>query len=91
MTAYAEAMDQVEIASVRAESLLSVVEDKIRAEPHVFIEFVKILESEPSLRSQAKQLVEKYLGVEGIISVASIAGPAPQPFSLPGSHTHYTN
>ena len=42
-------------------SLLSVVEDKIRAESHVFTEFVKILESEPTLRSQAKELVEKYL------------------------------
>ena len=45
----------------RTVSLLSVVEDKIRAEPHVFTEFVKILESEPTLRSQAKQLVTKYL------------------------------
>ena len=42
-------------------SLLSVVEDKIRAEPHVFTELVKILESEPTLRSQAKELVEQYL------------------------------
>ena len=45
----------------RTVSLLGVVEDKIRAEPHVFTEFVKILESEPTLRSQAKELVEKYL------------------------------
>ena len=41
-------------------SLLNVVEDKIRAEPHVFTEFVKILESEPTLRSQANELVKKY-------------------------------
>ena len=57
----AEAMNQFHIASVRTVSLLSVVEDKIRAEPHVFTEFVKILESEPTLRSQAKELVTKYL------------------------------
>ena len=44
----------------RTVSLLSVVEDKIRAEPHVFTEFVKILESEPTLRSQANELVKKY-------------------------------
>ena len=41
-------------------ALLSVVEDKIRAEPHVFTEFVKILESEPTLRIQARELVKKY-------------------------------
>ena len=44
----------------RTVSLLSVVVDKIRAEPHVFTEFVKILESEPTLRSIAKELVGKY-------------------------------
>ena len=59
--ALAESMNQVHIASVRTVSLLSVVEDKIRAEPHVFTEFVKILESEPTLRSQAKELVSMYL------------------------------
>ena len=53
-------MNQVHIASVRTVSLLSVIEDKIRAEPHVFTEFVKILESEPTLRSQASELVKKY-------------------------------
>ena len=41
--------------------LLNEIEDKIRAEPHVFTEFVKILDSEPTLRPQAKDLVEKYL------------------------------
>ena len=45
----------------RTVSLLSVVEDKIRAESHVFTEVVKILESEPTLKSQAKELVEKYV------------------------------
>ena len=55
-----EAMNQNHIASVRTVSLLSVVEDKIRAEPHAFTEFVKILESEGALRSQANQLVQQY-------------------------------
>ena len=55
-----EAVNENHIASVRTVSLLSVVEDKIRAEPHMFTEFVKILESEPTLRSQANELVKKY-------------------------------
>ena len=55
-----EAINENHIASVRTASLLSVVEDKIRAEPHVFTKFVKILESEPTLRSQANGLVKKY-------------------------------
>ena len=59
-------MNQVHIASVRTVSLLSVVEDKIRAEPHVFTEFVKMLELEPTLRSQAKELVEKYIKSEAL-------------------------
>ena len=41
-------------------SLLNEVEDRITAEPHVFTEFVRILDSEPTLRLQAKELVEKY-------------------------------
>ena len=53
-------MNQVHIANVRTVSLLSVVEDKIRAEPPVFTEFVKILESEPTLKLQANELVKKY-------------------------------
>ena len=56
-----EAVNENHIASVRTVSLLSVVEDKIRAEPHAFTEFVKIMESEPTLRSQAKELIEKYV------------------------------
>ena len=59
--ALAEAMNQSHIASDRTVSLLSVVEDKIRPEPRVFTEFIEMLESEPTLRSQAKELVEKYL------------------------------
>ena len=53
-----EAMNQVNIASARAVSLLSVVEDKIRAEPHVFFKF---LGSEPALKPLAKKLLEEYL------------------------------
>ena len=59
--ALTKATNQVHEPIDRTVSLLSVVEDKIRAEPHVFTEFVKILESEPTLRSQAKELVAKYL------------------------------
>ena len=59
--ALTKATNQVHEPIDRTVSLLSVIEDKIRAEPHVFTEFVKILESEPTLRSQAKELVAKYL------------------------------
>ena len=55
-----EAINENHVASVRTVSLLSVIEDKIRAESHVFTEFVKILESEPTLRSQANEIVKKY-------------------------------
>ena len=51
---------QVHIASVRTVSLLSAVEAKIEAEPNVFAEFVSILQSEPTLRSQANKLKEQY-------------------------------
>ena len=55
-----EATNQNHTATDRTVSLLSVVEDKIRAEPYVFTEFVKILESEPTLKSQAYRLVMLY-------------------------------
>ena len=58
----------------RTVSLLNEVEDKIRAEPHVFTEFVRILDSEPTLRSQAKELVEKYL--KGTILCVVGTGPS---------------
>ena len=60
-TAKQEALNRSHTKDVRTVSLLDVVEKKITAEPHMFTEFVKILESEPTLRSQAKGLVEKYL------------------------------
>ena len=56
-----EALNPNHTEDVRAVSLLSVVENRIKAEPHVFTEFVKILESEPTLRSQAEGLVANYL------------------------------
>ena len=59
--ALADAMNQAHVAGVRTVSLLSVIEDKIRAEPRIFTEFVRIIESEPTLRSLANELVEEYL------------------------------
>ena len=59
-TEIAEAINQVQTRRVRTESLLSVVEGKIRAEPHLFTEFVKIMESQPTLRLLAKGLVKNY-------------------------------
>ena len=44
----------------RTVSLLSAVEAKIAAEPNVFAEFVSILQSEPTLQSQANKLKEQY-------------------------------
>ena len=55
-----KATNQVHEPIDRTVALLNVVEDKIRAEPHVFTKFVKILESEPTLRSQANELVKMY-------------------------------
>lgn len=55
-----EAMNVTHTASVRTVYLLSVVEDRIRAEPHTFTEFVEILESEPTLTSLAIELMEEY-------------------------------
>ena len=60
VAALAEAMD-THVASDRTVSLLSEVEDRISAEPHVFTKFVQILESEPALRALARQLVDTYL------------------------------
>ena len=55
-----EAMNLVNTATFRTVSLLSAVEDKIEAEPNVFAEFVSILQSEPTLRSQANKLIQEY-------------------------------
>ena len=44
----------------RASYLLSCVQDRIKTEPADFIKVVDILESEPTLTRQARQLVESY-------------------------------
>ena len=56
------AMNQLYLDSDRAVSLLGVIEDKIRVEPLVFPEFIKILESAEVLaaRSMANKLVHIY-------------------------------
>ena len=41
--------------------LLNEVEDKIKVEPQVFTEFVRILESDPSWRPLALELARSYL------------------------------
>ena len=40
--------------------LLSCVQDRIRTEPAIFVKVVDILESEPTLTRQARQLVDNY-------------------------------
>ena len=55
------AMLQAQIASEKTVVLLTAVEDKIKTEPWVFTEFVKILESDSSRRSLASKLVKSYL------------------------------
>lgn len=67
---FAEARNPMHIAKNRTVSLLSVVEDKIRTEPNMFRVFVEVLESEPTLVTQANELVRNYLkgAVDRIIS-----------------------
>ena len=55
-----EALNLTQVASARTVSLLSVVEAKIKAEPYSFVELVKILESEPTLTSQAADMCKHY-------------------------------
>ena len=57
-----EATNLFHIPTVRALNLLSVIQDRIRTEAHVFTEFVNILELEQHLRFQAQKLVARYLG-----------------------------
>ena len=54
-------MLQAQIPSETTVVLLKAVEDKIKTEPWVFTEFVKILESDSSRRSLASKLVKSYL------------------------------
>lgn len=58
-----EAMKEAGIPKTRTLSLLNVVLDKIRFEPHVFMGFVKTLELIPSLQTQASKLVQSYQGM----------------------------
>ena len=44
----------------RAAYLLSCVQDRIKTEPADFVKVVAILESEPTLTRQARQLVDSY-------------------------------
>ena len=44
----------------RAADLLSCVQDRIKTEPADFVKVVDILESEPTLTRQARQLVDSY-------------------------------
>ena len=60
-----EALNETHIASTRIVSLLNVIEDKIRAEPQSFTEFVSILGSEPTLKTQAGELEKNYHGKLG--------------------------
>ena len=50
------------IPKTRTENLLIVVLNKIKFEPSVFVDFVKILKLEPSLHVQANKLVLCYQG-----------------------------
>lgn len=68
----AEATNQLHSANIRTVSLLSVVEARIRTEPYMFTEFVKTVESEPSLIPLAKRLILRYQGtiiIEGLIQL----------------------
>ena len=55
-----EAMNKMHSASDRTVDLLSVVIAAVGQKPHLFTEFVRILESEQCLKSLAEKLVEEY-------------------------------
>ena len=57
-----EAMKGAVIPKTRTVNLLTAVLSKIKFEPQVFVDFVKILETEPSLTVQAYELVLCYQG-----------------------------
>ena len=58
--ALSEAMNKMHPASDRTVELLSAVRDAVKQNPHLFAEFVRILESEPCLKFLAEKLVEEY-------------------------------
>ena len=53
-------MKETVIPKTRTVNLLNVVLSKIKFEPQVFVEVVKILESESSFQKQANELVHSY-------------------------------
>ena len=55
-------MKEIVIPQTRTANLLNVVLSKIKFERQVFVEVVKIIESEPSLQEQAYELVHCYQG-----------------------------
>ena len=57
-----EAKREMVIPKTRTENLLIVVLNKIEHEPQMFVDFIKILETEPSQREQANELVLCYEG-----------------------------
>ena len=57
-----EALHSSAIPMTRAVNLLNVVQCKIQHEPRVFVEFVRILESLPSLQHLAHSLIQSYQG-----------------------------
>ena len=76
----------------RAAYLLSCVQDRIKTEPADFVKVVDILESEPTLTRQARQLVDSYrkcsvmLIYMQIITNGHISGnPPPTPSAAPVS------
>ena len=59
-----DALSPTASSQAKASNLLDVVLNKIKHEPQAFVDFVKILESIPSLQVQAKELVQKYQGMK---------------------------
>ena len=60
------ALNPASIQKTRALNLLTVVQHKISHQPQVFVEFVRIVESESSSRKLADNLVDSYLVASGI-------------------------
>ena len=73
----------------RAAYLLSCVQDRIKTEPADFVKVVEILESEPTLTRQARQLVDSYRKCSVMLIHATnglISGnPPPTPSAAPAN------
>ena len=66
--ALAEATSSTPIPGKRTMTFLTAVENSIRGNPQVFLEFIRVLESKPTLTLQAKKLVEGYLkGIDSLV------------------------